>query len=783
MLKWLHVLWLSLQFISELYSQIQPPIINSISPREALVGSDITIEGNLFDLTQNGNLVYFGGVRAEVITASTTSLTVRAPAGASYGPVTIIRASLSSTSQMFFNPIYKGKGILTSSSFSAQSEFSVGNSPEALDAGDLDNDGKSELIVTNYLSRTISILKNNSSGNISNGTFTTEATLNITNTPNDVQVEDMDGDGKLDVIATDLVSGVIYVFRNTTSSGTISFENGQVINITPYSNVNKIRIGDLNNDGKPDAVVTKVFDSVLCIIKNNSTVGTIALSHVQTLHLHGRPSAIQIADLDNDGYNDLSVVYHNANLNIFRHKTANVAIEDPLFDNPVVISTDHGNSDIALADLNDDQKPDIISASSSNNRISVLQNQSFPGTIAFAMQAYGFTHANNPSSITVADFDGDRKVDVMCGNLNSNLVSIFQNQTYPGSAIALDTVRNYSMGGSKYVLSRDINNDQKPDVVMIPTAANSKIWIYQNTSPIDTTAPSLFHGILATAAANTVQIVVGADETLSSVTVTANQSPILLTSNGDVFFGSLALQDTAQIDLDITGYDVAHNVCHVSKQYFIASDQHAVSSGTLTISPTSKHAFVLAEIPTTIKPLPDGYSLYGKPITLVTASDRSPISINWNANTAAKSDHLHLYYFEQNRWVEVQSVSASASTGSVTLDPQRIKQNGLTLAVLQRNTELVQPNSVRLYQNYPNPFNPTTSIGYHLPQAGHVRIDIYNILGQRIKTLIHGLQPAGDHRAVWDGNNEQGMRVGSGIYIYRLHHNKSVLSRTMTLLK
>ncbi len=93
------------------------------------------------------------------------------------------------------------------------------------------------------------------------------------------------------------------------------------------------------------------------------------------------------------------------------------------------------------------------------------------------------------------------------------------------------------------------------------------------------------------------------------------------------------------------------------------------------------------------------------------------------------------------------------------------------------------PSSVELHQNYPNPFNPTTTLRFSVVSAGHVRLDIYNVLGQRVKTLVDTYRPAGMHTVVWDGTTESGNRAASGVYLYRLRTDGTDASRKMLLLR
>ncbi|MDZ4724215.1 MAG: FlgD immunoglobulin-like domain containing protein [candidate division Zixibacteria bacterium] len=93
------------------------------------------------------------------------------------------------------------------------------------------------------------------------------------------------------------------------------------------------------------------------------------------------------------------------------------------------------------------------------------------------------------------------------------------------------------------------------------------------------------------------------------------------------------------------------------------------------------------------------------------------------------------------------------------------------------------PASFTLDQNYPNPFNPETRIEYDLSQPTTVQLDVLNILGQRVRQLVDERQSAGRHSVIWDGRNNRGEQVGSGMYLYQLKTGESIASRKMVLLR
>ena len=99
-------------------------------------------------------------------------------------------------------------------------------------------------------------------------------------------------------------------------------------------------------------------------------------------------------------------------------------------------------------------------------------------------------------------------------------------------------------------------------------------------------------------------------------------------------------------------------------------------------------------------------------------------------------------------------------------------------AVGIRNDKIKIVNNYTLYQNYPNPFNPVTAIGYRLSAVSEVDISIYNILGQKIVTLVSERQPAGKHEVRWDASH-----LASGVYYYQLIAGEYQDVKKMILIK
>jgi len=121
------------------------------------------------------------------------------------------------------------------------------------------------------------------------------------------------------------------------------------------------------------------------------------------------------------------------------------------------------------------------------------------------------------------------------------------------------------------------------------------------------------------------------------------------------------------------------------------------------------------------------------------------------------------------------------SFGSYKIEVRDVEDWGTAVGV---NSDFNQiPLSYQLKQNYPNPFNPETHIYFEIPQMHDVKLEIYNILGQKVRSLINGAYNPGRHTVTWNGRNDSGMIVPSGVYIYRLHAGSFMVSKKMLMLK
>jgi hypothetical protein len=129
-------------------------------------------------------------------------------------------------------------------------------------------------------------------------------------------------------------------------------------------------------------------------------------------------------------------------------------------------------------------------------------------------------------------------------------------------------------------------------------------------------------------------------------------------------------------------------------------------------------------------------------------------------------------------------LAVDTTVQSVQFDPNKWvlkKAKQIAVSINDGGTDVV--NEYELFQNYPNPFNGFTTINYHIPKTTSITLEIYNPLGEKVWKYAPGTQPSGTYVVQWDGKDNHGKDMSSGIYVYRLKSGNAVISKRMILLK
>jgi hypothetical protein len=452
-------------------SVLAQPVIDSIRPASGPINTTVTISGNNFSATAAANVVWFGSVRVPVTAASANSLTITVPAGISSQQITVTTGGLTSVPFAPFNTTFSDNGQFIPSAFSTQTTVPTGLGPQYLCNADLDGDGKPDLIVANGDSSTVTIYHNNSTpGNIS---FSEVASFAMGNTgyPIGVTAGDLDGDGKPDIVISNYYTQTLTFYRNASTPGNIVMDS--VLSVPSGSYVLGASIADINDDGKPEVIVACQGSNILSIYTNSSTLGHIAFSNETTIMAPsgGSPFKAVVADIDGDGKPD--IVAANSYLNtvsVYRNTTPTGGTIS--FAPDVDFNTGNFPEGTAIGDIDGDGKPDLVVANNSDNTLSVLLNTSTVGNVSFAPQVT-VNSGSSAYDLVIADFDGDGKPDIGVDDQFNNTVSVHRNVSTPGT-VALNPNVDYSTGNFPYsITTADFDGDGKPDLAVVNDGDNT----------------------------------------------------------------------------------------------------------------------------------------------------------------------------------------------------------------------------------------------------------------------------------------------------------------------
>ncbi|MBL0358746.1 MAG: VCBS repeat-containing protein [Chitinophagaceae bacterium] len=458
----------------------QVPTISSFSPAAGPVGSSVIISGTNYNTTPSANTVYFGAVKAIVTAASTTSITATVPAGSTYLPVSVKVDSLTAFSQQPFVTTF-GTGIaIRSNSFAENFTIADARLPCF---GDFDNDGLVDMACIINSNR-ISIFKNNGTpGQFVFGTGIPYATIT---TPVQIVAVDFNADGKLDLAVVGTGAAVVSIYKNNSGNGSVLFENQLFYPIgssgnEPYS----IDVNDIDGDGKTDLIIGSSHSGTcFSIARNTGTGGNISFAARINFAYGSVPGGsgnvgdackIYVADIDGDGKPDVTslsrffppfLIYRNTSTPGSVSFAAKVSITSQR--NTTI---GNGSFDMKLGDLDGDGKPEIMYVSSDSSLLSVYRNTSVAGNISFTSKI-NIDGPYAPVFVAVNDMNGDGKADIaVLATYDS--VFVYKNNSLPGTVITQPKI-GYRTGSAKQAVAlADLDADGKADFIVSGINVNS----------------------------------------------------------------------------------------------------------------------------------------------------------------------------------------------------------------------------------------------------------------------------------------------------------------------
>lgn len=471
----------------------QRPFINSISPTHIEVGQKVTITGS--NLT-NANRVFFGGVSVSGANISVTSdnlMTAIVPAGSTHGSI-IVQTSdnlVAESPQKFFIS-FSGT---SPSAWKAEYLESLGPQSDAYDIClcDLDGDNQNDVIISHNSSSGIeaTVLENQSTFNnesfneISIADNTDNLTGFIAST-----CADLDNDGDKDVIFT-TNDGTnikhIYIYRNNGGSPiSLTYLGGLNLKLPNDGNGDnrvprRVKVSDIDGDGKPDLVVGNENDNTFHIFPN-TTSGSISFGSPTEITVGDATStgAIDIGDLNNDGKPDVVIIPAvKSNERIYVLKNQSIQ-GDISFSNQAGISSLDLRRNLVIGDFNNDGLNDIaatadrtLASVSGNETVSVYQNTTSGSEITFSTAATIIIPSNQPWGIDAGDLNGDGLLDIAVACTGGNVYTI-ENTTSGSISFATPTVRSTQIN-ARNIRIGDLDLDARPDLAYTHNVNNLQV--------------------------------------------------------------------------------------------------------------------------------------------------------------------------------------------------------------------------------------------------------------------------------------------------------------------
>ena len=462
-------------FIASVHLFAQP-LIRAVTPGGSTPGATIKIKGKKFDATASKNIVYFGAVRATVTAASDSLLLVSAPFGASYEPVTVTTKRLTAFSPIPFVITFPSNNIIDTATLSGRRDYLASLNPRKMAIADFNGDNEPDIAVSNQSGNSFSVFRNTSSNeNIRLGT---KKDFVAGNGAFDIASGDFDGDGKMDVVVSNFNSGgssTISVFKNISSKSNILFD--AKIDYPSGSGSTGVAVQDLDGDGKPDIVSANGNSGNILVFKNISTPGAIDFASGISYAVNYAQS-VAIGDLDGDGKPDIAAAEFSGIIAIFKNISTKGNIS---FSGGLTYSAAQNPVDIKMGDLNSDGKLDLVVTNFSSNEISILKNTSNTGSIIFE-PAINFSTGANPQYASISDIDGDGKPDVAVASNTDNNACVLKNVSANGNILFAQKINYAAAFNPTSVKLQDMNGDAKPDLIICNSTSGS-LTVLKNNIP------------------------------------------------------------------------------------------------------------------------------------------------------------------------------------------------------------------------------------------------------------------------------------------------------------
>jgi hypothetical protein len=491
-----------------LTSTVSIPTITSFTPASGYINSVVTINGTGFNPTAANNTVYFGAVKATILSANAggTQLIVKVPSGASFEPISVTNNTLTAFSaKPFLVASPCGSSAFTASSLNA-GVAATGYYPNDIRIADMDLDALPDAVGLYQYGYT-TITRNTSTSTAVNLSSSIYYIYNGNTNSSDLEIADLDGDGRIDILNGNIAGSnpSFIATRNISTPGNIiTAPLNEFPGVAGYT-ISDIAVADLDKDGKPDVIISYT-NNVVSYFRNISSIGNINFSPRTDVSLGSGSviNSIAVGDIDGDGKIDVAAAGGSGSqINYLRNTSTVGSISFAAYTSTTLSGTITG---IEIGNIDNDSKPEILYGNGTSN-VGILKNNSTSGNISIsASPIFLTTLANTPVDIELGDLDGDLNADIAVGYNTGSQISIFKNN---GSAsISVGTKFDFTVAPSASnpiaLAICDMNFDSKMDILAVSN--NSGYSYFQNNIHPLASEPTIQATNLSFAGVSTTQI-------------------------------------------------------------------------------------------------------------------------------------------------------------------------------------------------------------------------------------------------------------------------------------